>query len=84
MKLTAQIELGDGAIATIVNPQSFYDGGVMWRLRYGSAEEVRYMAASIIESYDYLISSDIGITEAIRRLRILRSGRAALAQGGGE
>ncbi|WP_374828718.1 hypothetical protein [Paenochrobactrum pullorum] len=82
MKLTAQVDLGGGAIATIVNPQSFNDGGVIWRVRYDNCEEVRYTAAMIIESYDYLLSSDISTTEAIRRIRILKSGRGALAQGG--
>lgn len=78
MKLTEQIDLGDGAVASIVNPQSFDVGGVEWRLRYGSCEEVKYEAASLIESYDYLLSDHISTTEAIRRIRLMRTGRAAL------
>lgn len=77
-KLTAQIDCGDGAVMTIVDPRSFEDGGVEWRLRYGRPEAVRYTAASLVESYDYLLSREISTKEAIRRLRLLRAGRHAL------
>lgn len=82
--LTAQVALGDGAVSTIINPQSFADGGPEWRCRYGDVESIRYTAASLLESYDYLLSDAINTTEAIRRLRLLRAGRLALSQGGGE
>lgn len=81
-KLTAEIDCGDGAVMTIVDPRSFEDGGVEWRLRYGSPEAVRYTAASLVESYDYLLSGEISTKEAIRRLRLLRAGRRALSEGG--
>lgn len=78
MELTQQIEVGGGAIMKIVDPRSFDDGGVEWRLRYGNPEQVRYIAASVIESYDYLLSSNITAKEAIRRLRLMHAARREL------
>lgn len=83
MKLTAEINCGDGAVMTIVDPRSFKDGGIGWKLRYGNPDGVRYTAASLIDSYDYLLSSEITMKEATRRLRLLRVGRQALANSGG-
>lgn len=83
MKMTAEINCGDGAAMTIVDPRSFEDGGVGWKLRYGNPDDVRYTAASLIDSYDYLLSSNITSAEAIRRLRLLRAGRQALATSNG-
>lgn len=68
---------------SIVNPMSLAYGGVEWRLRYDDPEEVRYVAASLIESYDYLLSSDINMTEAIRRLRLMRAARRQSSENGG-
>lgn len=79
MKLTAEVDCGDGAFMSIINPQSFEDGGLEWRLRYGNPDAVRYIAAAVVESYDYLCSSEINMKEAIRRLRLLRAGRATLS-----
>ena len=76
--LTAKVALGGGAVSTIINPQSFADGGPEWRCRYGDVEGIRYTVASLLESYDYLLSDAINMTEATRRLRLLRAGRAAL------
>lgn len=83
MKLTAEINCGDGAVMTIVDPRSFEDGGIGWKLRYGNTDGVRYTAASLIDSYDYLLSREISAKEAMRRLRLLRAGRQALATSGG-
>ncbi|MHB1086119.1 MAG: hypothetical protein ACYCZ0_00020 [Minisyncoccota bacterium] len=63
---------------SIINPQSFADGGPEWVMRYGNPEGIRYSVASLLESYDYLLSSAISMTEATRRLRMLRSARASL------
>ncbi|AKG94540.1 hypothetical protein Shpa_29 [Paracoccus phage Shpa] len=83
--LTAHVNLGDGATARIVNPQSFADGGPEWRMRYGQVEPIRYVIASLIGSYDDLLSGDITMKEATRRLSLMRQARAALAkQDGGE
>lgn len=80
MKLTREVDCGDGAFMSIVDPRSFKDGGVEWRLRYGGPDKVRYIAAGLIESYDYLLSDEITTKEAIHRLRLLRAGRAALKE----
>lgn len=77
--LTAVVDLGDGAAMTILNPQSFEDGGIEWHCRYGNVEGVRYSAASVIASYDYLLSGEITTEEAIKRLRDLRGARAHIA-----
>jgi len=76
--MTATMAVGGGAFMTFVNPQSFGDGGPEWVCRYGNVEGVRYTVASLLADYDYLLSSEISTTEAIRRLRLLRAGRAAL------
>ena len=74
--MTRTVHVGDDAYMNIVNP--WHDSGVEWQLRYGATKEVRYVAASLIESYDYLLSDNITAAEAIRRLRILRAARVAL------
>lgn len=78
--LTAHVELGDGAVSRILDPLSFEDGGMVWRLTYGNAEPIKYVAASVIESYDYLLSGAINMQEATRRLRLLRAARRQLCQ----
>lgn len=76
---SAMVAMGDGAFMSIINPQSFADGGIEWKLRYGSAAGVALSAASLIASYDYLLSSAISMKEATRRLRLLRAARAVMA-----
>jgi hypothetical protein len=76
-KLTLDVDCGDGAVMSIVHPLSFEDGGVEWRLRYGNPEEVRFIAASLISSYDYLLSEHISQKDAERMLRLLRQARRA-------
>lgn len=83
---TAHVDCGDGAVMTMVNPYS--DDSVEWGLRYGSPDRMRYVAASVIASYDYLLSADINMKEATRRLRLMRAKRvelrdAVLANGQG-
>ncbi|MDI6026771.1 hypothetical protein QBK99_11270 [Corticibacterium sp. UT-5YL-CI-8] len=63
---------------TIINPQSFADGGPEWVMRYGAPESIRYTVASLLGSYDYLLSSAITMKEATERLRLLRQVRATL------
>lgn len=81
MKLTEEVDCGGGAFMSIVDPRSFADGGLEWRLRYGSPNAVRYIAAGVVESYDYLLSDEITMAEAIRRLRLMRSARRAALGG---
>jgi len=73
--LTLEVDCGDGAFMSIVDPRSFEDGGVEWVLRYGNPTKVRYIAAGLVESYDYLLSGEITQKEAERRLRLLRQAR---------
>jgi hypothetical protein len=75
---TSEVDCGDGAWMSIVNP--FAEDSVEWGLRYGNAERMRFVAASVISSYDYLLSADITAKEAIRRLRLLRTRRVELRQ----
>jgi hypothetical protein len=79
----AQVELGDGAAMSVLNPRSFKDGGLEWQLRYGDVEAVRYLAASIVSDYDCLTSSEYSLTEVQRRLRIVRKARRLLGESGG-
>lgn len=73
--MTAEVHLGDGAYASIIDPSSFNDGGAEWVMRYGDPESIRYTVASLLSSYDYLLSGAINMTEATRQLRILRQAR---------
>jgi hypothetical protein len=74
-KLYINVELSNGASMLIPNPESYIDGGVEWQLRYGNAENVRYMAAGFISSYDYLLSDNISLKEATSRLIAMRKAR---------
>lgn len=76
--MTAEVELGDGAGVTIIDPRSFADGGPEWVMRYGSPCSIRFVAASLLESYDGLLSGHITTHEAVRRLRLMRNARAAM------
>jgi len=79
--LCADVNIGGGAIMTIVNPASFRDGDIGWRMNYGgAAEQLKHTAISLIASYDYLLSNEITGGEAISRLRLLRAARAALKE----
>lgn len=79
VRLVAEVSVGDGAVATIPNPQSYADGGIGWRLSYGNVESIRYMAVSLLDSYDYLLSGNINMKEATRRLRLMRNAYRDLA-----
>lgn len=81
--LTLEVEHGGGAYGTIPNPQSYANGGVVWRLTYGNYEQARWPATSIIDTFSALISPEINMKEATRRLaQFRRSYRAALKTGG--
>lgn len=81
--MTAEVDLGDGATATIINPKSFEDGGPEWVMRYGNPLAIRYVVASLLESYDYLLSGEITTKDATDRLRKLRAARRACQRGDG-
>lgn len=77
--MTAIISIGDGAYSTIINPQSFVNGGPEWVMRYGNPESIRYTVAGLLATFDYLLSDAINMQEATRRLRIMRKVRTALS-----
>ena len=83
-RLTVQVSVGDGAVMDIINPQSFEDGGPEWRMRYGDPLSIRYEVATLLSSYDALLSDDINMTEATRRLRLMRARRLQLCERAGE
>lgn len=74
----AHVECGDGAVMSIVNP--YAEDSLEWGLRYGDANRMRFVAAAVVSSYDYLLSADITMAEATRRLRLLRARRAELRE----
>lgn len=75
--LLIRVDCGNGAFMDVLNVSSFEDGGLEWKLRYGSPDAVRYIAAGIVANYDYLCGDEITMKEAIRRLRLLRAARKA-------
>lgn len=72
----SHVDCGDGAIMDMPNPYS--EDSLEWGLRYGNPERMRFVAAAVVASYSYLLSSEIPMKEAIRRLRLLRARRAEL------
>lgn len=78
--LTAHVQFGDGAVGTIANPQSYADGGPVWLMTWGDPLAIRYSVASMLSSYDYLLSEDINMAEATRRLRLMRRARHQLSR----
>lgn len=84
-QLRLSVEMGDGAVMNIPNPACYaLEGGPEWVARYGDVVGSRYTLAEIISSFDYLISPNINMTEATRRLKLLRAAyRAALSTTGG-
>jgi len=76
--MTEEVEIGGGAVMTIINPQSFENGGPEWVMRYGSPESIRFSVAGLLGNYDALLSDNINAKEAIRRLRLMRAARKSL------
>lgn len=73
--MTSPVQCGNDAIMDIIDPRSFEHGGPEWVMRYGNPESIRYTVASLLESYDYLLSDNINMAEATRRLRLMRAAR---------
>ena len=78
--MASHVECGDGAVMSIIDPRSFEYGGPEWVMRYGNPESIRYTVAMLLDSYDYLLSGNINMTEATRRLRLLRAARRECAE----
>jgi hypothetical protein len=79
--MTQHVDCGGGAQMDIIDPRSFKDGGPEWVMRYGNPEAIRYTVASLLESYDYLLSGEISMTEAVHRLGLLRHARRECLSG---
>lgn len=76
--MVIHVPVEDGfAWMDISDPRSFGDGGPEWVMRYGNADSIRYTVASLLSSYDYLMSDEITMAEATRRLRKMREYRRA-------
>jgi hypothetical protein len=71
MSAVISVQVGNGAVMSASNPHA--DPHIEWAMRYGDPVAMRFQAATIIESYDYLLSANINMQEATRRLRILRA-----------
>lgn len=68
---TLMVPTGGNAVMTAPLPGC--DPHLEWSLRYGSPEAVRFAAAAVVESFEYLLSSNINMAEATRRLRVMRA-----------
>jgi predicted HAD superfamily phosphohydrolase len=68
---TLAVPTGGGAVMTVSLPGA--DPHLEWSLRYGDPNAVRFHAASVVESFDYLLSNNINMVEAMKRLRTLRA-----------
>jgi hypothetical protein len=74
--LTITVDHGGGAHGTIPDPAAFDDGGLEWCLRYApQANNCNLQAASVAATFDYLLSANINMKEATRRLRQMRTAR---------
>lgn len=76
--LTMRVAVHPDAHQTIIDPRSFNEGNsVIWRMTWGNPLPIRHAVASLLESYDYLLSDNITMAEATRRLRLMRQVRRA-------
>lgn len=64
------VSVGDGA--QMACPR----GALEWQMRYGNPEEHRFTAASVLESYDYLVNHCTK-EEAWRRIKLMRAAMKA-------
>lgn len=78
------VEVGGSAVHFVPNPAA--DPHLEWMLRYAPNDlddkrnSVRLAAASVLDGFDYLISTQIPMKEAVRRLRILRAAWRSAAE----
>lgn len=66
MDNSINVDVGGGAYMSA--PRSLLE----WEMRYGDVERVRFVAASVIESYRYLIM-ECSKDEAWHRLKLMRA-----------
>ena len=68
---------------TFTNPEASEEGGLEWLQRYGTEKALvknRFLVASVLQSFEYLISDAITAKEAVRRLRVLRNVRNGICK----
>lgn len=68
LEQTVNVDCGDGAQMTMPRDR------LEWNLRYGDPERVRFDAASVVESYAYLVM-ECSKEEAWRRIKLMRAAR---------
>lgn len=64
------IDIGDGAQMTCPR------GPLEWQMRYGNPEKHRFVAASALDSYEYLVNH-CSKEEAWRRIKLMRAAMKA-------
>lgn len=77
IEVVVTVDCGNGAQMTIPNAAN-HDTHIEWQQRYASVtqlEKNRFVVASMLESYDYLLSGAITEAEAIKRLKQMRKAR---------
>lgn len=75
--LMLKVEHGDGAVGFIPDPAAFDDGGLEWCLRYARQHNNCHLqAAAVVSTFDHLMSPNITMKEATRRLRQMRAARS--------
>lgn len=79
-RICKTVDVG-GAIMSIPDRASYADGGPEWVARYGDVESYRFAFANLLSSYSYLLSSDINLAEARRRLALMRNAFQESANG---
>lgn len=76
---TINVSVGDGAYMCITNPVT--DPQIGYSLTYSGdlnqPQAGRFSAAALIDSYNYLVSHEISLKEATRRLALMRQARDA-------
>lgn len=74
-QFTLPIKVGGNAVMFAPNPKA--DPHIEWTLRYSrdlnDPQAGRFSAAAVVESFAYLLSDSINMTEATRRLRVMRA-----------
>lgn len=74
--LTLHVDHGGGAVGSIPDPAAFENGGLEWCLRYApQANNCHLQAAGVVSTFDYLLSPNITMKEATRRIRQMRAAR---------
>jgi hypothetical protein len=69
-QVTRTIHVGD--LAHMEIPKRDGVPPLEWTTRYGDVVAARFIIASVLSSYEYLLGEGITAKEATRRLRILR------------